>query len=1288
MFRKAAGNERTEGLALITRIVRRLKAWRVYVGRNPQGVSAPAIILLPVFNGVFFCGFAGILAIRSHEPLEDDARSPGRDVLPRLTRIALELKGNGLEAVLEGSVSPGEYLAPEAGDRGPDGQSPAGLEPLVRCLKETRFFQALFFDSDRVHALSRLVADLKAFLADEERLLEDAAGRFRTETLEIVNSRLVSLKDAVWSLEKDVLENVGRIAALAGAGRDVDVAAFRKLHYLNFLLNGLDRLEVRGRDSAGIQISFSLSDPEDWRRIRRELKARNLDEAFRKRSAPGDLIPGSISVFPPDGDTDPAGQAGRTVAFTFKTASIIGELGRNVRDLRQAIAGDEIFQLIVRHPSAAELSMAHTRWASVGSITVENCHPVNNFAPSGSDAGTERTRPRPGRSVGSISVVLNGDIDNYAALRDALEARGETVAAEVTTDTKIIPLEIERYLRAGDDLTEAFRRAVAGFEGSHAIAMTADCAPGKVFLALRGSGQSLYVGLAPDRYLFSSELYGLVEGTPTFLKMEGEAPSRGRGAAMPAGQIVILDRESPGGLAGLRALRYDGAPFPLTEDDLQRAEITTRDIDRGAYPHYFLKEIEESVLSVRKTLLGKYRRTADAKTGPEVRFNLGVDILPQPLRGRLERGELDRIVVIGHGTAAVAGQAVADALARDLKGSRIVVETRLASELSGFSLEDELASALVIPITQSGTTTDTNRAVALARERGAAVIAIVNRRQSDITTKADGVFYTSDGRDIEMSVASTKAFYSQIVAGRVLSLCLAQLLGTLTDAAIDRELAVLERAPEMMRRVLERKDEIRAAVDRLAIRKSSWAVVGSGPNKAAADEVRIKLSELCYKTISTDVVENKKHIDLSAEPLILVCAAGSPEAVMGDIVKDVAIFKAHKATVVVFGDEGDDRFDDTADAVIPIPRAPWPLPVILNTVAGHLWGYFAARRIDADALFLREFRSRLNRQMAQGRREGQALFEMMADRAYRQMVRAFAAGFQERRRAGSFALLSVGTIADLVLLLKYALGKLPLDDFWEDFPGERETASPVDLLDIALGHAVDELSRPIDAIRHQAKTVTVGTSRKELFHRGVIFDLLKELGFSLKGLVSKNIPDMVRIQKAVAAVTGYTLYDIEPLDGEGRPDERSLIRIRQRGGVALNMASRAEGAAALMGTKRTILNTGKIYAGYGKSDGAPLVMIPLWGETRGVRHLLLVHVRFADALSTQEKREILGVRYQDLRNLVNEYNLPWEDRYLEDLPIGVLLDEAVEVVAGQIRARVGPAAGAGKRQTFRQEESL
>ncbi len=610
---------------------------------------------------------------------------------------------------------------------------------------------------------------------------------------------------------------------------------------------------------------------------------------------------------------------------------------------------------------------------------------------------------------------------------------------------------------------------------------------------------------------------------------------------------------------------------------------------------------------------------------------------------------------------------MADAIESRLKGSGIRVEAQIASELSGFCLEKDLQDTLVIPITQSGTTTDTNRAVAMAKERGAAIIAVVNRRQSDITTKADGVFYTSDGRDIEMAVASTKAFYSQIVAGRVLALYLALALKTLSSERIAMELRRLEQTPALMQKVLDRKEEIRLAVEKTAKHKRYWAVVGSGPNKAAADEIRIKLSELCYKTISSDVIENKKHIDLSAEPLIIVCAAGNPEAVTGDVVKDTAIFKAHKSSVVVFADEGETRFDAVADAVIPLPKAPMPLPVILNTVAGHLFGYYAACGIDEEALFLREFKGRLNLVMVEHARQSLNLYESIADDRLRRLVGDFADRFHRRRNQGAFTLTGTRTVSDLILLLKYTAGKLPLDDFRHDFPSADGAVSPIDLLDETLGHAVDELSRPIDAIRHQAKTVTVGTSRKETQLKGVVFDLLADLDFSTGSLLSTNILDISRIQQAVDAVNGYTLYAINHLDAEGKPGEEATIVIAGRGGISVGMRSRAEASVRLMGTKKGIAASGRLYVGRGKSDGAPLMILPLLGGDDLVRHLLLIHVSFNEALSIGERKEILGERVNGIRDLIQEYNLTWDEGELGKVPVATLLGEPVEVIAGQIR---------------------
>ena len=666
---------------------------------------------------------------------------------------------------------------------------------------------------------------------------------------------------------------------------------------------------------------------------------------------------------------------------------------------------------------------------------------------------------------------------------------------------------------------------------------------------------------------------------------------------------------------------------------------------------------------VKKTLRGKYRITYGTNGSAAVTFNLGDDIISRRLREALSRGDIRTIFVIGQGTAAVAGAAIAEAFATYIKTPGIAIQAKTASELSGFSLKEHLDDTLVVAVTQSGTTTDTNRAVAMAKERGAHLIAVVNRRQSDITHVADGVFYTSDGRDIEMSVASTKAFYSQIVAGYILALFLAQTLGTLPDNVTAGVLENLERAPDTMNRVIAERERIHETAHPIAGKKRYWAVVGSGPNKVAADEIRIKLSELCYKTISSDIVEDKKHIDLSSEPLIIACVAGTAPYVLDDIIKDVAIFKAHAASVVVIADEGEKGFDGIADSVISVPKASFPTSVILNTLAGHLWGYYAACGINEDSEFIRDFRKRLLFKANElDEREG-LLVEKLTDPGLHILIDEFSTSFRDRRNKGFFSSLGIDVASDITLLLKYAAGKLPLEEFRIDFKNKQVSPSPLDLLDISLGMAIDELSRPIDAIRHQAKTVTVGTSRKEEIARGVIFDFLKDLGFSPDNLTTAGGLTITRLQKVTAEIRGYTLYAIRDLDEEGKPTEETTIAIEMRGGISLHMRSRAEIPIPLSGAKKTIVSTRDVYAGLGRSDRAPLIIIPLIEEGTFIQKIILLHVIFKEALSASGKKAALGNKFNQIRDIVDEYNISWSDAYIDPLPVAFLLGEGVNVIA-------------------------
>ena len=217
-----------------------------------------------------------------------------------------------------------------------------------------------------------------------------------------------------------------------------------------------------------------------------------------------------------------------------------------------------------------------------------------------------------------------------------------------------------------------------------------------------------------------------------------------------------------------------------------------------------------------------------------------------------------------------------------------------------------------------------------------------------------------------------------------------------------------------------------------------------------------------------------------------------------------------------------------------------------------------------------------------------------------------------------------------------------------------------------------QLSRPIDAIRHQAKTVTVGTSRKERPPEGIVFDLLKTLAFDIATLTYRDIMMIRRIQPVIASIPGYTIYDISALDQQGNPTDDSLIAVRVKGGLAAGMKSRADKPAVLMGVKRTIVSTGHAYLGRGKTDNAPILIIPLRTQEAGIGNLLLLHVRFNEKLTLQEKIDALGYRYNDIRNLIDEYNLKWDDRFIDRFSLEALFSEPIEIITGRIKSQLYP----------------
>ncbi len=1061
------------------------------------------------------------------------------------------------------------------------------------------------------------------FLAEVENQLDRLGPSWPAGSIEAVNAALVSVRDAGWSLTRDRVRTARGVADLAGhAASQTALEAFLSIQQA---LAGIDRLEVRGRDSAGVHV---LVDGHGL-----DLTSEVVEELLDGRAS--DPLFGSTSVRVTESGA---------LSFVYKAAAEIGELGDNTAALRRAIAADALLHRALRAETAQALVLAHTRWASVGIISQANAHPLNSEEVDG--------LPSP-----YVVAALNGDIDNFADLKSV---EGMRIASEITTDAKVIPILVSRRLREGAPLQEAFRLAVMSFDGSVAIGAASAADPDQLLLALRGSGQALYVGLAEDCFVVASEPYGLVEDTSTYLRLDGETPANPENPTASRGQVVVLTRSGAGAIEGIERSAYDGTPLPVVEADLATAEITTRDIDRSDNPHYLLKEISEAPQSFRKTLRGKLVERDGA-----VHVALGPDTLPDTLRAALREGRVRKVRVIGQGTAAVAGQSLARTLAELTEELPVDVQAVLATELSGFGLRADMSDTLVVAISQSGTTTDTNRTVDLVRGRGARVVAIVNRRNSDLTDKADGVLYTSDGRDVEMSVASTKAFYAQIAAGFLLAHAITdELLGGAADPRAGARSAVLDAlrgVPAAMEETLALRPQIAVAAQQVAPNRRYWAVVGSGADRVAAHEIRVKLSELCYKSIACDNTEDKKHIDLSSEPLILVCATGLSGSNADDVAKEVAIYRAHKAAPVVVASEGEERFG-AALHVISVPAIHPELSFILATVVGHLFGYEAALAIDALAVPLREARAQVE-QLASSRLEGDQLLAALAP-LFQATSRRWFSGLRSGAYDGA---LEASTAMRVSALLRYASGLLPLELYQLDFGRQGSPSVLLEDLASALTAGIEELTRPVDAIKHQAKTVTVGISRSDegVVHVPLVAAAL-DAGAARDRLTYRALRTLAELDPAVDEVIGFTRYRVEG----SVEDQQATIVVVDRGGISRDLPLRTEENPLLRGTKHRVAYEREVTVAVGRSDGRTVVLVP---EVKGNQctGITLLHVRLHDRLAPRVMRGVLEGyrgRYAALRDAVTETEPAMREDLLGDLSVVDLLTAPVLVLAAQWKA--------------------
>jgi glucosamine--fructose-6-phosphate aminotransferase (isomerizing) len=334
-------------------------------------------------------------------------------------------------------------------------------------------------------------------------------------------------------------------------------------------------------------------------------------------------------------------------------------------------------------------------------------------------------------------------------------------------------------------------------------------------------------------------------------------------------------------------------------------------------------------------------------------------------------------------------------------------------------------------------------------------------------------------------------------------------------------------------------------------------------------------------------------------------------------------------------------------------------------MVGHLFGYEAALAIDEGARPLREARAAI--EAAVGTRvEGADAEALLED--LRPQFEPLAARFADTLRTGAYdGHMEASTASRTSALFRYAMGTSSLDGYQAEYGKVGTPGVIVEDLTSALTRAIEELTRPIDAIKHQAKTVTVGISRTDetLLQVPLVREVMAA-GAPRDGLTYQALRTLADLDPAIAEVTGWTRYRIE-----GRPESgEARIVALDRGGVAAGIPSRTDQDQRLRGTKNRVASERQVLVATGRRDNRPIVLIPETkdGQPTG---LTLLHVRFRDRLSAPTARSVLQGyrdRFALLRDAVTETEPTFREDLLAEIDVADLLVASITSLADRFRS--------------------
>ena len=503
---------------------------------------------------------------------------------------------------------------------------------------------------------------------------------------------------------------------------------------------------------------------------------------------------------------------------------------------------------------------------------------------------------------GKFAVVHNGIIENYMPLKEELIEKGYHFKSE--TDTEVVAHLLEDMYDG--DFVSTVRRMLARVDGAYALEIICADEPDKIICTKKEN--PLVIGLVKGENFVASDIPAIINYTrDTYILSDGEL------AIVTRDNVSVFDREGN-----------------AIDKEVFHVSWNAEAAEKGGYEHFMLKEIHDQPKAVRDTF-GTHI-SEDGKTVHFEELNWTAD----------DVAAFNKILIVACGTAYHAGL-VTKQYIENL--ARIPVSVEIASEYRYSNpLTDD--KTLCIVISQSGETSDTLAALKEAKRHGANSLAITNVVGSSISREADNTVYTWAGPEI--SVASTKAYTTQLVAGLLFAVYLGQLNGKMDPALGEEILCGVKNLPTLIHEIFEVDEDMKAFAKHYGF-KSDAFFLGRAIDYAVAMEGALKLKEISYIHAEAYAGGELKHGTLALiEEGVPVIALATQEDVYDKMISNIREVKAREAIVIGIGMKGDEELSKHVDHTIYVPRANKFIAPILAVVPLQLLAYYAAITRGAD----------------------------------------------------------------------------------------------------------------------------------------------------------------------------------------------------------------------------------------------------------------------------------------------------------------------------------------------------